>query len=276
MICVIAVIFTTVVIRERNERPPVPDSSTTGSSRPVTVVTGGSRGIGAATCIRLATDGHDLALGFVSNTEAAERTAAAVRAAGARCVTVRVDTAEEADVERLFDTAAEQLGPVTGLVNNAGVTGPLGRLADTSTRTLRRVVDVNLLGYLLCCRRAAKDMAAHGAGAIVNVSSAAATLGSPGDFVHYAATKAATDALTVGLSKELGPDGIRVNAVAPGMVDTDMHATAGDPGRADAAVPGIPLGRVGAAPEIAAAIAWLLSHEASYVTGTVLRVAGGR
>lgn len=179
-------------------------------------------------------------------------------------------------MERLFDTAAEQLGPVTGLVNNAGVTGPLGRLADTSTRTLRRVVDVNLLGHLLCCRRAAKDMAAHGAGAIVNVSSAAATLGSPGDFVHYAATKAATDALTVGLSKELGPDGIRVNAVAPGMVDTDMHATAGDPGRADAAVPGIPLGRVGAAPEIAAAIAWLLSGEASYVTGTVLRVAGGR
>jgi glucose 1-dehydrogenase len=254
----------------------VPDISTTVSSRPVTVVTGGSRGIGAATCIRLAADGHDLALGFVSDAEAAERTAAAVRAAGARCVTVRADTAEEAGVERLFDTAAEQLGPVTGLVNNAGVTGPLGRLADASAETLRRVVDVNLLGYLLCCRRAARDMAAHGAGAIVNVSSAAATLGSPGDFVHYAATKAATDALTVGLSKELGPDGIRVNAVAPGMVDTDMHATAGDPGRAAAAVPGIPLGRVGAAPEIAAAISWLLSGEASYVTGTVLRVAGGR
>lgn len=134
----------------------MPDSSTTPQPRPVTVVTGGSRGIGAATCIRLATDGHDLALGFVSNAEAAERTAAAVRAAGARCVTVRADTAEEADVERLFDTAAEQLGPVTGLVNNAGVTGPLGRLADTSAETLRRVVDVNLLGYLLCCRRAAR------------------------------------------------------------------------------------------------------------------------
>ncbi|MFJ1815713.1 SDR family oxidoreductase [Streptomyces sp. NPDC093108] len=254
----------------------MPDSSTTPTSRPVTVVTGGSRGIGAATCIRLASDGHDLALGFVSNTEAAERTAAAVRAAGARCVTVRANTAEEADVERLFDTAAEQLGPVTGLVNNAGVTGPIGRLADTSTRTLRQVVDVNVLGYLLCCRRAAKDMAAGGAGAIVNLSSAAATLGSPGEFVHYAATKAATDALTLGLSKELGPDGIRVNAVAPGMIDTDMHATAGDPGRAEAAIPAIPLGRVGAAPEIAAAISWLLSDEASYVTGTVLRVAGGR
>ncbi|MGW1105177.1 SDR family oxidoreductase [Streptomyces sp. NPDC002540] len=251
-------------------------NSTTTSSRPVTVVTGGSRGIGAATCVRLASEGHDLALGFVSDAEAAERTAAAVRAAGARCVTVRVDTSVEADVERLFDTAAAQLGPVTGLVNNAGVTGPLGRLVDTSARTLRQVLDVNILGYLLCCRRAAKDMAATGSGAIVNVSSAAATLGSPGDFVHYAATKGATDTLTIGLSKELGADGIRVNAVAPGMIDTDMHTTAGDPGRADAAVPGIPLGRVGAAPEIAAAIAWLLSPEASYVTGAVLRVAGGR
>ncbi|WP_327368389.1 SDR family oxidoreductase [Streptomyces sp. NBC_01217] len=246
------------------------------SSRPVTVVTGGSRGIGAATCVRLASEGHDLALGFVSNAEAAGRTAAAARSAGARCVTVRVDTAVEADVERLFDTAADRLGPVTGLVNNAGVTGPLGRLVDTSTETLRRVIDVNLLGYLMCCRRAAKDMAARGSGAIVNVSSAAATLGGPGDFVHYAATKAATDALTVGLSKELGPDGVRVNAVAPGMIDTEMHATAGDPDRANAAASGIPLGRPGAAPEIASAIAWLLSDEASYVTGAVLRVAGGR
>ncbi|MFD7065785.1 SDR family oxidoreductase [Streptomyces sp. NPDC059913] len=254
----------------------MPDRPAPGTPRPVTLVTGGSRGIGAATCVRLASDGHDLALGYVRDAEAAERTAAAVRAAGARCVTVRADTAEEADVERLFDTAAEQLGPLTGLVNNAGVTGPLGRLADTSAETLRRVVDVNLLGYLLCCRRAAKDLAANGGGAIVNLSSAAATLGSPGDFVHYAATKAATDALTVGLAKELGPDGIRVNAVAPGMIDTEMHAMAGDPDRAVAAVPGIPLGRIGAAPEIAAAISWLLSTEASYVTGAVLRVSGGR
>ncbi|MFB7913545.1 SDR family oxidoreductase [Streptomyces sp. NPDC056061] len=244
--------------------------------RPVTVITGGSRGIGAATCVRLASDGHDLVLGYVSDAGAAERTAAAVRDHGARCVTVRADTAVEADVERLFDTAADRLGPVTGLVNNAGVTGPLGRLADTTTDTLRRVLDVNLLGVLLCCRRAAKDMAATGSGAIVNVSSAAATLGSPGDFVHYAATKAAVDALTVGLSKELGPDGIRVNAVAPGMIDTDMHATAGDPDRAHAAAAGIPLGRPGAATEIAAAVAWLLSGEASYATGAVLRVAGGR
>lgn len=245
-------------------------------SRPVTIVTGGSRGIGAATCVRLASEGHDLVLGYVHDAEAAERTATEVRAAGARCLTVRVDTAVEADVEQLFDIASTQLGPVTGLVNNAGVTGPLGRLVETSAETLRRVLDVNLLGVLLCCRRAAKDMAGGRAGAIVNVSSAAATLGSPGDFVHYAATKAAVDAVTVGLSKELGPDGIRVNSVAPGMIDTEMHAEAGDPGRAHAAATSIPLGRPGGAPEIASAIAWLLSPDASYVTGAVLRVSGGR
>ncbi|MFE2497927.1 SDR family NAD(P)-dependent oxidoreductase [Streptomyces scopuliridis] len=245
-------------------------------SRPVTIVTGGSRGIGAATCVRLAAGGHDLALGYVSNDAAAEETAAAVRATGARCVTVRVDTSEEADVERLFDTAAAELGPVTGLVNNAGVTGPLGRLADARTADLRRVIEVNLLGYLLCCRRAARDMAARGSGAIVNISSAAATLGGPGDYVHYAATKAATDALTVGLSKELGPDGIRVNAVAPGLINTEMHAAMGDPDRPARAAPGIPLGRPGEPAEIAAAVAWLLSDDASYTTGTVLRVSGGR
>ncbi|MFE4369595.1 SDR family NAD(P)-dependent oxidoreductase [Streptomyces sp. NPDC056835] len=245
-------------------------------SRPVTIVTGGSRGIGASTCVRLAADGHDLVLGHVSNDAAAEETAAAVRATGARCVTVRVDTSEEADVERLFDTAMTELGPVTGLVNNAGVTGPLGRLADTRTADLRRVIDVNLLGYLLCCRRAARDMAALGSGAIVNVSSAAATLGAPGEYVHYAATKAATDALTIGLSKELGPNGIRVNAVAPGVINTEMHAAMGDPDRPAKAAAGIPLGRPGEPAEIAAAVAWLLSDDASYTTGTVLRVSGGR
>ncbi|MEU0433237.1 glucose 1-dehydrogenase [Streptomyces sp. NPDC006290] len=245
-------------------------------ARPVTIVTGGSRGIGAATCTRLAADGHDVVVGYVSDGEAAERTATAVRAAGARCATVRVDTSDETDVERLFDTAADRLGQVTGLVNNAGVTGPLGRLADADPADLRRVIEVNLLGTLLCSRRAARSMAALGGGAIVNVSSAAATLGSPGEFVHYAASKAAVDALTTGLAKELGPDGIRVNAVAPGMIDTEMHATMGDPGRAERAASSIPLRRVGGAKEIAAAIAWLMSPEASYTTGAVLRVSGGR
>lgn len=245
-------------------------------ARPVTIVTGGSRGIGAATCARLAADGHDVVVGYVSDGEAAERTAAAVREAGARCVTVRVDTSDEAAVERLFDTAADRLGPVTGLVNNAGVTGPLGRLVDADPGDLRRVVEINLMGTLLCSRRAARSMAAGGGGAIVNVSSAAATLGSPGEYVHYAASKAAVDALTTGLAKELGPDGIRVNAVAPGMIDTEMHAAMGDPGRLGRAAPSIPLRRVGEAKEVAAAISWLLSPDASYTTGAVLRVSGGR
>ncbi|RKT03096.1 NAD(P)-dependent dehydrogenase (short-subunit alcohol dehydrogenase family) [Streptomyces sp. 3211.6] len=243
--------------------------------RPVTLVTGGSRGIGAAACVRLAAEGHDLVLGYARDEEAAEAVAERVRAAGARCLTVRGDTSREEEVERLFDVARAELGPVTGLVNNAGVTGPLGRLADARTEDLRRVVEVNLLGYLLCCRRAARDMA-EGGGAIVNVSSAAATLGSPGDYVHYAATKAAVDALTVGLSKELGPDRIRVNAVAPGIIETDMHAAMGDPDRPARAAATIPLGRPGRPEEVAGAIAWLLSADASYTTGAVLRVSGGR
>ncbi|MFC8515197.1 SDR family NAD(P)-dependent oxidoreductase [Streptomyces sp. NPDC057257] len=245
-------------------------------TRPVTVVTGGSRGIGAATCLRLAADGHDVVVGYVRDRDAAEPVADGVRGVGGRSVTVQVDTAVEGDVERLFDVAELELGPVTGLVNNAAVTGPLGRLADTGTDTLRRVVDVNLLGTLLCSRRAAQLMTPRGSGVIVNVSSGAATLGNPGEYVHYAATKAAVDALTLGLAKELGPDGIRVNAVAPGAVDTEMHATMGDPDRAWRMAESIPLRRPARAEEIAAAIAWLMSPDASYATGAVLRVAGGR
>ncbi|MGV9284693.1 SDR family NAD(P)-dependent oxidoreductase [Streptomyces sp. NPDC003730] len=244
--------------------------------RPITVVTGGSRGIGAATCLRLAVEGHDVAVGYAADAAAAERVVAAVREAGGRGVAVRADTSVEADVERLFDTVEERLGPVTGLVNNAAVTGPLGRLADSDTADLRRVLDVNLLGVLLCSRRAARLMTPRRSGVIVNVSSGAATLGSPGEYVHYAASKAGVDALTLGLAKEVGPDGIRVNAVAPGVIDTEMHAAAGDAGRAARMGAAVPMGRAGRAEEIAAAIAWLMSSDASYTTGTVLRVAGGR
>ncbi|MFI9275678.1 SDR family oxidoreductase [Kitasatospora sp. NPDC052896] len=242
-------------------------------SRPVTIVTGGGRGIGAAICRRLAAEGHDLAVGYRHDEAAAEEVAADVRAAGGRVVTVRMDTTVEADVDRLFDTAAGELGPVTGLVNNAGVTSPLGPLAEARAEDLRRVVDVNLVGYLLCARRAARDLGPGGA--IVNISSAAATLGSPGDYVHYAATKAATDALTVGLAKELGPAGIRVNTVSPGIVHTSLHTDSGEPGRPDRLAPGIPLRRAGEPDEIAGAVAWLLSPDASYATGANLRVAGG-
>ncbi len=242
----------------------------------VTVVTGGSRGIGAATCLRLAADGHDVVVGYVRDAAAADSVVEGVRRAGRRSVAIRADTAVETDVERLFDVAEEWLGPVTGLVNNAAVTGPLGRFTEVDTENLRRVVDVNLVGTLLCSRRAAQLMTARGSGVIVNVSSAAATLGSPGEYVHYAATKAAVDALTLGLAKELGPDGVRVNAVAPGVIDTEMHATMGDPDRPRRAAGTIPLRRPGQAEEIAAAIAWLMSPDSSYATGAVLRVSGGR
>ncbi|MWA15134.1 SDR family oxidoreductase [Streptomyces sp. BA2] len=253
---------------------------------PVTVITGGSRGIGAAVSTRLAADGHHIAIGYHSDAEAAQKVAETVRATGtgtgARCVTVRMDTADEADVDRLFDTAAAELGPVTGLVNNAGIGAPVGPLAEADAAAMRRALEVNVLGYLLCARRAIRDMkrtgpgAGAGAGAgggIVNISSAAATLGAPGEYVHYAAAKGAVDTMTVGLSKEVAADGIRVNAVAPGVIWTEFHA---DPERPAKLAAGIPLGRSGHPDEIAAAVAWLLSDEASYTTGTILRVAGGR
>jgi glucose 1-dehydrogenase len=242
-------------------------------SRPVTLVTGGGRGIGAAICRRLAADGHDLAIGYRSDRDSAEQVAEQARAAGATAVALRLDTAVEAEVEAFFDRAAEQLGPATALVNNAGVTSVQGPLAELRTEDLRRVVDVNLIGYVLCARRAAQDFGPGGA--IVNISSGAATLGSPGEYVHYAATKAATDTLTVGLAKELGPRGIRVNTVSPGTIETEFHALGGEPGRPARVAPGVPLRRAGRPEEIAGAVAWLLSPDASYTTGAILRVAGG-
>ncbi|MCX5459705.1 SDR family NAD(P)-dependent oxidoreductase [Streptomyces sp. FT1] len=249
-------------------------TTTTGTSsrQPLTVVTGGSRGIGAAVCARLAADGHDLVVGYRSDRAAAEAVAERVCAAGRRALAVAVDTADAASVDALFDEAAT-LGTVTGLVNNAGMSGPVGRLADADPAGLSRALDVNVLGYLLCARRAVRDLAASGGGALVNISSAAATLGSPGEYVHYAAAKAAVDTLTVGLAKEVAEDGIRVNCVAPGVIWTEFHA---DPERPAKQAPGIPLGRAGQPEEIAAAVSWLLTADASYTTGAVLRVAGGR
>ncbi|MEV4657410.1 SDR family oxidoreductase [Micromonospora sp. NPDC049301] len=239
---------------------------------PVTVITGGGRGIGAATARRLAAAGHHIALCYRRDHAAADAVLADLRATGAQAVALRADTTDPDQVGALFDAAA-QLGPLTGLVNNAGVTSPIGPFTELRVDDLRRVVDVNLVGYVLCAQQAARRIA--DGGAIVNVSSAAATLGSPGEYVHYAAVKAATDTLTVGLAKELAPRGIRVNGVAPGIVRTDIHADSGVPDRADTAVGRIPLGRAGEPDEIAAAIAWLLGPDASYATGTVLRVSGG-
>ena len=244
-----------------------------GRVEQVTIITGGSRGIGAATARRLAEDGHHIAIGYRADEASANRVVAQVTDAGARCVAVRVDTAVDEDVETLFATAAAELGPITALVNNAGTTSPMGRLADLRPDDIRRVIDVNVTGALLCARVAARTLTRGGA--IVNLSSAAATLGSPGEYVHYAASKAAIDALTVGLAKELAGDGIRVNGVAPGIVRTDIHAVSGMADRPDRVTDRIPMRRAGEPPEIAEVIAWLLSPAASYVTGATIRAAGG-
>lgn len=245
---------------------------------PITIVTGGSRGIGAATAVLLASAGHDLAIAYRQDDGAAEETAAQVRAAGARCILAKTDVTRADDVERLFAVTASQLGMVTGLVSNAGVTAHIGDLADTPVEVIRQVIDVNLLGVILCARQAGRVMSVSRGGqggAIVNVSSAAASIGSPHEYVHYAAAKAAVEALTIGLAKELGADQVRVNAVAPGTIRTGIHAAAGDPDRPNRVAANIPLGRAGQPGEVARAIAWLLSPEASYATGAVLRVAGG-
>jgi NAD(P)-dependent dehydrogenase (short-subunit alcohol dehydrogenase family) len=246
--------------------------------RPVTVVTGAGRGIGAATAVHLARMGHDVAVNYLRDADAAHRVVEAALATGARAVAVAGDVADEDDVSRLFDRSATELGPVTGLVNNAGLTAYIGDLADTPVPVLRRVLDVNLLGTLLCARRAAQAMSTSRGGpggAIVNVSSAAATTGSAHEYVHYAAAKAGVDALTVGLAKELATQDVRVNAVAPGLIRTEIHAAAGDPERLDRVLTRIPMGRVGEPAEVAPVVAWLLGPDSAYVTGAIVRVAGG-
>jgi glucose 1-dehydrogenase len=244
----------------------------------VTIVTGGGRGIGAACVRHLAVAGHAVAVNYRADLGSAAEVVSEVTAAGGRAVAIQADVTDPAAVEQLFRAAQDELGQVTGLVNNAGVTAHIGDLADTPVDVIDRVLDINLRGAVLCARQAAIVMSTSrggGGGCIVNISSAAATLGSPHEYVHYAAAKAGVDALTVGLSKELAEDGIRVNAVAPGLVRTTIHADAGDAGRLERAKTRVPLGRPGEVDEIAAAVAWLFSPAASYVTGTVLRVSGG-
>jgi len=242
-------------------------------TRHLTVITGGGRGIGAATALRLAAEGHDLVLSYATDSASAEATGDRVRDLGVGCHVVQADVSDADQVDALFESAA-RLGRVTGLVNNAGSTLHSADLADTPVDIIRRVIEVNLIGAVLVARRAVRAMVEGGA--IVNVSSAAATLGSPHEYVHYAAAKAGVDTLTSGLAQEVAARGIRVNGVAPGIVRTGIHAAAGDAGRVERLGPRVPLGRVGEPEEIAEAVAWLLGDSCPYATGATLRVAGGR
>ena len=235
-----------------------------------TLITGGTRGIGAAVARRLAADGHSLVLGYLSDEAAAVATRDEIRALGVSCEIVAADITTDAGIAALFEAA----GPITGVVNNAGATYRYAPLVDTPTDEIRKTYAVNLVGPTLVARAAVSALAEGGV--IVNISSGAATLGSPGEYVHYAAAKAGIDALTKGLGLEVASLGIRVVAVAPGLTETDMHANTGDPGRIARMAPQIPIGRASSPDEVAEAVAWLMSEKAGYVTATTLRVTGGR
>jgi NAD(P)-dependent dehydrogenase (short-subunit alcohol dehydrogenase family) len=242
----------------------------------VMVVTGGSRGIGAATCRLAHAAGYRVAFSYAANADAA---AAVVAECGGAVVAVQADVRNEADATALFDAAEDAFGPVTVLVNNAGVLHEQVRFDEMSVDRWREVFDVNVIGSFICAREAVRRMSTrHGGagGVIVNVSSAASYLGSPGEYIDYAATKAAVDTMTIGLGKEVATEGIRVNAVRPGVIYTDIHASGGEPGRVDRVASGVPMQRGGQADEVAETILWLASDASSYITATTLNVSGGR
>lgn len=242
---------------------------------PVLLIAGGSRGIGAATARLAARQGYDVAVNYNANAQAAAAVVKDVEAAGRRAMAIKGDMGQEADIEHVFDESAKQLGPVTHFVHSSGITGRTSRLDEASAETIRAAFEVNSIGALLCLRAAIRRMSTkHGGkgGAIVMLSSMAATIGSAGEYVWYAASKGAVDTMVVGAAREVVKEGIRINAVSPGMIDTDIHP----PGRLERFTPMLPAGRPGTADEVASAILYLLSDEASYVVGANLRVSGGR
>jgi len=244
----------------------------------VLLVTGGSRGIGAAICRLAARRGYRVALTFREDMEAAQAVVDAIAAEGGAAMAIRADVASERDVVASYEAAAG-LGELTGVVINAGITGGFSRVDELKTDVLERVLTVNVTGTFLCAREAVRHLSTrHGGqgGAIVTISSRAARLGSPGEYVLYAASKAAVETMTIGLGREVASEGVRVNCVAPGHIATEIHARGGDPGRLERVASSIPIGRVGAPEEIAEAVVWLLSDAASYVTGAILDVSGGR
>lgn len=245
----------------------------------ILIVTGGSRGIGAATARLAATRGYAVCVNYLRDESAAAAVVDDIVAGGGTAVAVAGDVAREADVVRLFERVDVELGPVTALVNNAGILETQTRVEHMDAARLERVFSVNITGSFLCAREAVRRMSTrHGGrgGAIVNLSSAAARLGAPDEYIDYAASKGAIDTLTIGLSKEVAAEGIRVNAVRPGIIDTEIHARGGEPGRVARLAGSLPMQRGGSADEVATAILWLLSHEASYTTGALVDIAGGR
>jgi NAD(P)-dependent dehydrogenase (short-subunit alcohol dehydrogenase family) len=243
------------------------------------IVTGASRGIGAAIARLAGTRGWVVAVNFSTGEAEAQRVVGDIVASGGRAVAIHADIAREDDIVRLFETAERELGAIKGLVNNAAITGGLARVEDVSAAAIQKTLAVNVAGAMLCAREAVRRMSTRRGGtggAIVNISSRAAHTGSAGEWVHYAASKGAIDSFTIGLAREVATEGIRVNAVAPGLVDTELHAANGDPGRLQRLMPTIPMGRAGTPDEIAEAVLWLLSPASSYVTGAILEVGGGR
>jgi NAD(P)-dependent dehydrogenase (short-subunit alcohol dehydrogenase family) len=244
-------------------------------TKPVLLVAGGSRGIGAATCKLAAARGYDIAVNYNSNSNAAASVVDAVKKAGGRAVALQGDMGKEADIKRVFDETTSRLGPIDAFVHSSGIIGPMSRLDEASTETLREALGVNTLGAMICLRECVQRMSTkHGGkgGSVVLLSSMAATLGGANECVWYAASKGAIDSLTVGLAREVGKEGIRINAVSPGMIDTDIQP----PGRLERVLPMLPTGRAGTADEVAEAILFLLSDAASYITGANLRVSAGR